>query len=59
MVGFCLLFSPQSPFPTIHPHDMHHRYASPTGLKQLVHGSFMTKATWKIITSAGRQVLVT
>jgi hypothetical protein len=51
--------SPPAPRPILAPPRMHHRYASPTGLKQLVHGSFMTKAAWKIITSAGRQVLVT
>jgi len=32
-------------------------YSSPTGLKQLVHGTFMTKATWRVRTAKGREIL--
>ena len=32
--------------------------ASPTGLKQLVHGTFITKAVWKIHTFSGRSLYI-
>ena len=31
---------------------------SPIGLRQLVHGTFMTKTIWHVRTSAGRELLV-
>ena len=33
-------------------------FDTPTGLKQLVHGTFMTKATWRVRTNKGREVLL-
>ena len=33
-------------------------YFAPTGAKQLVHGTFMTKAAWRIRTSMGRELLI-
>ena len=33
-------------------------YATVTGLKQLIHGTFMTKAVWHVRTSADRTVIV-
>ena len=30
-----------------------------TGLKQLIHGTFMTQATWRMRTSSGKELLVT
>jgi len=33
-------------------------YASPTGAKQLVHGTFMTRAAWRVRTSANRVLLI-
>jgi hypothetical protein len=34
------------------------QYASPTGARQLVHGTFMTKAAWRVRTGAGRTLLI-
>ena len=34
------------------------RFLPPTGLKQLVHGSFMTQAAWRIRTAAGRELVI-
>ena len=35
-----------------------YRWTYPTGLKQLVHGTYMTKATWLIKTESGRSLSV-
>lgn len=33
-------------------------YASPTGVRQLVHGSFMTKAAWRLKTASGHELFM-
>ena len=33
-------------------------YKSVVGLRQLVHGTFMTQATWHIRTAAGRELFI-